>query len=266
MTTAFSGDTLTFDVTDHVGEVRLTRPELLNRFDEDVHHEFAEVLRRVRAAPDVRSVVLGSTGRVFSAGGDFDFIRKANDDLPFLLHHEEIARDLLLSLLDLAVPIVSAVQGPAIGLGATIALACDCIVAARTAVFGDPHVQVGLAAGDGGCLVWPLAVGPARAKRFLLTGDRMGAEDAYHFGLVTDLVETPDDVLPAARALATRLSGLPPLAVQGTKMALRNVMRLRAAEVVDLALAYEIRSAASEDLLEAVDAAEQRRPGLYQGR
>ena len=263
---AFSGATLSFEVDGHVGEIRLTRPELLNRFDEDVHHEFTEALKQMRAAPEVRAVVLGSTGKVFSAGGDFDFIRKANDDLPFLLHHEEVGRDLLLSLLDLPVPIVSAVQGPAIGLGATLALACDCIVAARSAVLADPHVQVGLAAGDGGCLVWPLALGPARAKRFLLTGDRLSAEEAYQFGLVTDLVDTPDEALPAARALAARMAALPPLAVQGTKKALRNVMRLRAAEVVDLAFSYEIRSAGSEDLLEAIDAVESRRPGVYQGR
>jgi enoyl-CoA hydratase len=258
--------TLTYVVEGQVGEIVLTRPELLNRFDEDVHHEFAEALHQVRANPDVRAVVLGSTGEVFSAGGDFDFMRKANEDLPFLLHHEQVGRDLLLSLVDLPVPIVSAVQGPAVGLGATIALACDCIVAARTAHLADPHVRVGLAAGDGGCLVWPLALGPARAKRFLLTGDRLSAEEAYQFGLVTDLVDTPDEVLPAARALAAKMAALPPLAVQGTKMALRNVMKIRAAEVVDLAFAYEIRSAGSEDLLEAIDATKQRRPGVYRGR
>ena len=262
----FSGETLTFKVEGHLGEIRLTRPELMNRFDEHVHHEFTEVLKRVQAAPDLRAVVLGSTGEVFSAGGDFDFMRKANDDLPFLLHHEQVGRDLLLSLVDLPMPIVSAVQGPAVGLGATIALACDCIVAARTAHLADPHVRVGLVAGDGGCLVWPLAVGPARAKRFLLTGDRLSAEDAYQFGLVTDLVDTPEEALPAARELAGRMAALPPLAVQGTKMALRNVMRLRAAEVVDLALSYEIRSAGSEDLLEAIEAAKERRSGVYRGR
>src|SRR5581483_8539073 len=122
----FTGETLTFTVEGHVGEIQLTRPELMNRFDEDVHHEFLEVLHRVKAIPDVRAVVLGSTGDVFSAGGDFDFMRKGNADLAFLLVHEQIGRNLLLELVDLPVPTVSAVQGPAVGLGATIALACDC--------------------------------------------------------------------------------------------------------------------------------------------
>ncbi|HVW34573.1 MAG TPA: enoyl-CoA hydratase/isomerase family protein [Acidimicrobiia bacterium] len=262
----FTGETLTLSVDGHVGEITLTRPDLLNRFDEEVHHEFAEALHRVAASPDVRAVVLASTGKVFSAGGDFDFMRKGHEDLPFLLHHEQIGRDLLLSLVDLRVPIVSAVQGAAIGLGATVALACDCIVAARSAVLADPHVQIGLAAGDGGCLVWPLAVGPARAKRFLLTGDRLSAGDAYQFGLVTDLVDTPEETVPAARALAGKMAALPPLAVQGTKMALRNIMRARAAEVVDLAFSYEIRSAGADDLLEAIDAFKGKRPGVYRGR
>lgn len=262
----FTGETLTLGVDGHVAEIVLTRPELLNRFDEHVHEEFLQALQAVQAIPDVRAVVVGSTGKVFSAGGDFDFMRKGHEDLPFLLHHEQVGRNLLLQLVDLTMPVVSAVQGAAIGLGATVALACDCIVAARGAQFADPHVQIGLAAGDGGCLVWPLALGPARAKRFLLTGDRLGAEEAYQFGLVTDLVDTPEEALPAARALAAKMAALPPLAVQGTKMALRNVMKARAAEVVDLAFAYEIRSAGAEDLLEAIDAFKERRPGVYRGR
>jgi enoyl-CoA hydratase len=109
-------------------------------------------------------------------------------------------------------------------------------------------------------------MGLLRAKRYLLTGDRLPAEEAYRFGLVTDLVDEPDDALPAARALAARLAALPPLAVQGTKRALANVMRARASEVVDFAFALEIASAASDDLLEAIAAFKERRPGVYQGR
>jgi enoyl-CoA hydratase len=133
-------------------------------------------------------------------------------------------------------------------------------------VFADPHVEVGLVAGDGGCLVWPLAIGMARAKRFLLTGDRLGAQDAFDMGLVSDLVDTADEVLPAALALAARMASLPPLAVQGTKRALNNVVRLRAAEVVDLGFAFETRSASSDDLLEAVGAFQDKRTGNYVGR
>ena len=258
--------TLSLDVDGRVARITLTRPELMNRFDEALHEDLLSVLGQVGAEKNVRAAVLASTGPAFSAGGDFDFMHKAHDDAAFFAHHVDIGRRLLMELVDLRVPVVAAVQGPAIGLGATVALACDCVVAARSAVLADPHVQVGLVAGDGGCLVWPQAVGMLRAKRYLLTGDRLGAEDAWRFGLVTDLVDEPGEVLPAALALAERLAALPPLAVQGTKRALGNLVRSRAAEVVDLAFAYEAQSMGSEDLLEAIDAVRERRPGVYRNR
>ena len=139
-------------------------------------------MERIADDHTVRAVVVASTGSVFSAGGDFDFMLKANEDLPFLVHHAEIGKRLLMSVVDSQIPVVAAVHGPAVGLGATVALACDCVVAARSAMFSDPHVRVGLVAGDGGCLVWPAALGLTRARRYLLTGDALTAEDAYQFG------------------------------------------------------------------------------------
>jgi enoyl-CoA hydratase len=169
-------------------------------------------------------------------------------------------------LADVPLPIVVALQGDAIGLGATVALACDAIVASRTVSIADPHVAIGLVAGDGGCVVWPAAAGLLRAKRYLLTGDRLTAEDAWAMGLVTDLVDGPDDVLPAARALAARMAALPPLAVQGTKRALNRVMQARAGEVLDLSFALEAASMASDDLVEAIAAFKERREPKYHGR
>jgi enoyl-CoA hydratase len=143
-------------------------------------------------------------------------------------------------------------------------LGCDAVVASHTATFlADPHVVVGLAAGDGGCLVWPQSMGMLRAKRYLLTGDRLSAEDARTFGLVTDIVDEPSEVLPAARALADRIAALPPLAVQHTKRALNNVMRARAAEVLDVAMAYETVTVQSKDIQEAIAAAKEGRSGVY---
>jgi enoyl-CoA hydratase len=259
-------ETLEAVVDGHVAVVTLNRPDLQNRFDEDLHIDLIDALTAVRRHQDARAAVLASTGTVFSAGGDFDFMLKAHDNLQFLLRHVDVGRALLMSIVELPIPIVAAVQGAAIGLGATVALACDCVVASRNVVIADPHVAIGLAAGDGGCLVWPQALGMLRARRYLLTGDRLKAEDAYLFGAVTDLVDEPAEVLGAATALAGRMAALPPLAVQGTKRALANVMRLRADEVVDLAFAHEVQSVRSDDLLEAIDAFRQRRSGSYVGR
>jgi enoyl-CoA hydratase len=156
-------------------------------------------------------------------------------------------------------------KGGALGLGATVALTCDAVVASRTAFISDPHVLVGLVAGDGGCLMFPLTMGMLRAKRYLLTGDRLGAEEAWSLGLVTDLVDTPDDAHPAAMALAQRIAALPPLAVQGTKRVLNRIVQQRYGEIGELAFALEDRSMVADDVLEAIDAWKDRRPGNFKG-
>jgi enoyl-CoA hydratase len=257
---------LTLRVDGSVAEITLSRPELFNRFDDVLHIELSAALESIRADEKVRAVVLASTGKVFSAGGDFDLMRAAQADVGTRLRIVDDGRRLLDALISLPQPLVIALHGAAIGLGATVVLTADAVVAARTASLSDPHVHMGLVAGDGGCLVWPQAVGMLRARRHLLTGDQVDASTAFAMGLVTDLVETADDVLPAARALATRIAALPPLAVQGTKRALNRVTQQRAGEVVDLALAHEETTLASQDLIEAIDAFQQRRPGSFSGR
>ena len=259
-------DTLSFTVDGYVAEITLTRPEVLNRFDFELHTAFTEVLLELRQRTDVRAVVLASSGKVFSAGGDFELMLACRADVAFRNRAVDEGRLLFRLLADVPVPVVVALQGDAIGLGATVALACDAIVASRTASIADPHVAIGLVAGDGGCVVWPAAAGMLRAKRYLLTGDRLTAEDAWAMGLVTDLVDGPDDVLPAARALAARMAALPPLAVQGTKRALNRLVQQRAGEVLDLSFALEAASMASDDLAEAIAAFKERREPKYQGR
>ena len=259
-------ETLSFAVDGPVGEITLTRPELLNRFDTALHRDFTELLLELRGRRDLRAVVLASTGKCFSAGGDFELMLAARADISVRTALVDEGRLMFRLLADLALPVVVAMQGDAIGLGATVALACDAIVASRTASISDPHVPIGLVAGDGGCVVWPAAAGILRAKRYLLTGDRLTAEDAWAMGLVTDLVDGPDDVLPAARALAARMAALPPLAVQGTKRALNRLMQQRADEVLDLSFTLEGISMASDDLAEAIAAFKERREPKYQGR
>jgi enoyl-CoA hydratase len=255
---------VTFD--GHLAEITLTRPDLLNRFDMQLHEEFTSTLLDLRSRTGLRAIVLASTGKCFSAGGDFELMLEGRADIAARTRMVDEGRLLFRLLADVPVPIVVAMQGDAIGLGATVALACDAIVASRTASISDPHVAIGLVAGDGGCVVWPAAAGLLRAKRYLLTGDRLKAEDAWAMGLVTDLVEGPEDALPAARALAARIAALPPLAVQGTKRALNQVLRHRATEVLDLSFAFEAASMASDDLAEAIAAFKERREPKYQGR
>jgi enoyl-CoA hydratase len=264
MATEWPGVRLTCD--GDVAELTLCRPDVLNRVDGEVHESLTAAFRAVAELDAVRALVFASTGRAFSAGGDFDFILRQNADPD---SRRSLVRDglaLLSALLDIPVPVVVALHGDAMGLGATLVLGADAVVAARRARLADPHVMVGLVAGDGGCLVWPQSAGLLTAKRYLLTGDAMDAETALRAGLVTDLVDGPDDCLPAARALAGRIAALPPLAVQGTKAALNNLQRARFAEVMELSLTLELHSLASADLVEAVTALREKRPPVYRGR
>lgn len=249
-----------------VAVLTLSRPELMNRIDAHAHVDLIAELQAVARDRDVRAVVLASTGKVFSAGGDFELMRAAHDDP---LRRKEIiddARTLLTALLTLPQPIVAAMQGAAIGLGATLVLGCDAVVAFRQAQLADSHVNVGLVAGDGGAVVWPQAAGVLRARRHLLTGDPLDAETAFGLGLVTDLVDTPEEVTPVACALAQRIAGLPPLAVQLTKRTLVRGLLQRAGEVFELGLAYEEATLASDDLLEGIAALRERRAGSFSGR
>jgi enoyl-CoA hydratase len=251
---------------DGVCEISLVRPKLLNRFDNQAQIELATALEELAKDDDVRAIVLGSTGNAFSAGGDFALMQAAHDDADSRRETVEAGLRLLRSFFDLPQPIVAAVQGPAIGLGATVALMCDVVVAARFAKLADTHVKVGLVAGDGGCLVWPQAVGMLRARRHLLTGDELDATTAYQLGIVTDIVDEPAEVLPCARDIAQRIAALAPLAVQGTKRALNQVTSVRAAEVVQLAFELEERTLTSDDLLEGIAAFKEGRAANFVGR
>jgi len=244
----------------------LARPELLNRVDDNLRDALIEALRSVTNDGSTRAVVLGAEGKVFSAGGDMEMMKAKHGDLSAIHRGTDAGRQLIETIFNTPVPIVAAVQGHAIGLGSTLVLACDAVVAARGVRIVDSHVSIGLVAGDGGAVMWPAAMGMVKAKRHLLTGDPLLAEDAATLGVVTDLVDAPEDVLPTAQVLADRITTLPPLAVQGTKRALNHVMRLRAHEVLELSFAYEAETMSSQDLLEGIDAFIEKRSPKYTGR
>lgn len=258
--------TLTIEPRDAVRIVTLDRPEILNRFDAELHRDLTAALRELGRDAEVRAVVLASTGKVFSAGGDFELMRQAHQDAVLRRSIIDDARGLLGAFLEHPVPIVAAVQGMAMGLGATVVGCCDAVVASRNAALADTHVNVGLVAGDGGAIVWPTTVGSLRARRHLLTGDPLDAETAFTLGMVTDLVDAPQAVLPAALAIADRIAGLAPIAVSLTKRALNRGLLQRAGEVLELSLAYEEATMATADHLEGIDAFVEKRPPVFLGR
>jgi enoyl-CoA hydratase len=251
---------------DGICVITLNRPKLLNRFDALLEIELTEVLKSLYSPSDVRVAVLLAEGKVFSAGGDFELMLECNVNIEERLAALQRARELLAAITSLPIPLIAGVQGAAIGLGATVAVGSDVVVASANAKIADTHVAVGLTAGDGGALFWPQAMGTLRARRYLLTGEPLPAGKAYDFGLVTDLVDEPADVEPAAMAIAATIAALPPLGVRGTKAALNQLTKQRAGEVVETALMWEGMTLGSADLAEAVTAFKEKRAGKYEGR
>lgn len=250
----------------HVATITLNRPDILNAIDDEMHADILDVLLHVRGEAEVRAVLLAAEGKAFSAGGDLSEVLSLQADTGKRARMCDTGQRIIHALIDIPVPVVVAIQGDAMGLGASIALGCDIVVASKAARIADPHVKVGLVAGDGGCLFWPASLGMHRARRYLLTGDLLPAEDAWRFGLVTDLVETPEETLPAARKIAEKIAGLPPIAVRGTKRALNGLIKARARETFDISMAYEFDSGGSQDILEAVKAFKEKRKPVYQNR
>ena len=236
----------------------------LNAVDGLLHDEFTRLFADLKRENEARAVLLTGAGRAFSAGGDFNWFPTL-DNLASLEELRRDAKQMIWDLLDVPLPIVAAVNGPAIGLGASLALLCDVIWMAESATIADPHVLVGLVAGDGGAAIWPLAVGPARAKEYLMTGDPVPAVEAERMGLVNHVV--PDAELEdAALGFATRLASGAPLAVQYTKQAVNKVIKNALNTAFDTSTALEIVTFQSDDHREALAAIKDKRLPDFQGR
>lgn len=229
-------ETLSFDKDGAVLTVKLSRPDALNAVNARLHTELSRVFAEIAADSAVDAVVLTGEGRAFSAGGDLEWFRHMTGAQLDTLFVE--ARKIIVDLVDLPQPIVAAVNGAAAGLGATLALFCDVTYAAETARISDPHVRVGVTAGDGGAAIWPLLVGPARAKQYLMTGDSLTAAEAERIGLINKVLPS-DEVLPAAQALAQRLSQGSRHAVRSTKLSVNKLVRDAVSLVLDTSLALE---------------------------
>lgn len=236
----------------------------LNAVDELLHDELGRLFRELRRETEARAVVLTGRGRAFSAGGDLGWLASFEDLRQFEPLRRD-ARQLAYDLLDVELPIVAALNGPAVGLGASIALLCDVIFMAETASVADPHVRVGIVAGDGGTAIWPLVLGPARAKQYLLTGDPVTAREAERLGLVNRVVP-PDALQDEALAFARRLAEGAPLALRYTKLAINQTLKQAAMVAFDVATALEIVTFQSDDHREALAALREKRKPRFEGR
>ncbi|MFC2035773.1 enoyl-CoA hydratase/isomerase family protein [Chloroflexota bacterium] len=272
---------------DGVAIVTINRPEVLNAQNLESRIELHKIWPDLGQDEDVKVIILTGAGRGFCAGGDIKEVasrharglgtgtnvRHPTGDVPVTqtderqpepgltgvaLHYTEL-------MLNLNKPIIGAINGVATGQGCVMALYCDIVIAADTASFGDHHVRVGLAAGDGCTVIWPLLVGPHKAMEYLMTGDLMDAQEAHRLGLVNKVVPLAD-LMPTAKGLAKRLAHGPTIAINFVKSAV-NKKVLRDYNLTWMfALHGEIRTATTEDHLEGARAFAEKREPVFRGR
>ena len=227
-----------FGREDRILSATLNRPETLNSVTPEMHSELVEMFHDFGHDDEADVMTLTGAGRGFCSGADLKGGFSGSDPQAVIEAIFRDARRLLVTILEIDKPILAAVNGPAAGLGITIALFCDIVIASDKARLGDTHVKVGLAAGDGGAVIWPLLVGVNRAKEFLMTGDMIDAQDALRMGLVNQVV--PHEQLhTVVRSRALQLVSGNQFAIRATKRAVNSYVRWMLNQVFDLSLVLE---------------------------
>jgi enoyl-CoA hydratase len=227
-------------------ELTMDRPATLNAVDATLHRELSQVFADAALDPDSDVVVLTGAGRAFCAGGDVSWMQDAIDHPETFEQTVAEAKAIIFSMLDCEKPLIAKINGPAVGLGATIALFCDVSFANEDTYIADPHVSIGMVAGDGGAVIWPHLIGFARAKEFLMTGDRISARRAAEIGLINHAV--PGDRLNAdVDAFADRLVNGATKAIRWTKTTVNIALKQLAHGMMDTGLAYEALTNISND-------------------
>ncbi len=221
--------------------VVLNRPEALNAADPALHSRLAHVWRELDDDPAVRAIVLTGAGEAFSAGGDVNLLDAMVRDPALRAAIMAEAAEIVRAMTSVRVPIVAAVNGPAVGLGCSLAAMSDIVLIEEHAYFADPHVALGLVAADGGALTWPLLTSLLRAKEYILLGERLAAEQAVALG-VANRVVARGQARTAAVELAARLAALPPQSVRETKALLNRALRSAVESTLAGAIATETAS------------------------
>ena len=247
---------------DGVALLTINRPESLNATNFRLHNELSRVWLDLAEDDEVRVAVITGAGRAFSAGGDFEVVEKSMGNLEVVAQTMKEARDIVHNMINCDKPIISAINGIAVGAGLAVALLADISIASENARFIDGHTRLGVAAGDHAAVIWPLLVGMAKAKYYLLTCDMLDAKEAERIGLVS-MVVPPDQLMPKAMEVARKLATGAQQAIRWTKHSLNQWLRAAAHTSFDYSLALEMLGFFSADVREGLKALQERRPAVF---
>ena len=245
----------------HVLRITFNRPETFNSLDEVGHKELAYIWRDIDDDPSINAVILTGAGKAFSSGGDFSMIEKVIDDFDYRANTWKEARDLVYNVINCSKPIISAINGPAVGAGLVAGLLADISIAGKKAKIVDGHTRLGVVAGDSAVINWPLLCGMAKAKYLLLTCEAIDGEEAEKIGLVSLCVDDKD-LQAKALEIAIKLSTGAQSAIRWTKYALNNWYRM-AGPTFDTSTALEMLGFTGPEAREGLAAhLEKRKPNF----
>jgi enoyl-CoA hydratase len=236
-----ANDVLLIEERGAVRLLTLNRPDAFNATNEELHGALARVWSKLAADTDMRALVITGAGKAFSGGGDLHLLDRMVRDTELRAAIMEEGAVIVRGMMSIEVPIIAAVNGPAVGLGCSIAGLSDLVLIEEQAYFSDPHAALGLVAGDGGAMTWPLLTSLLLAKEYILLGDRIPAEDAVRIGVANRVVPTGTS-LEEALAVAERITKLPPQSVRETKRLLNSALQGAVTTLLDSAIATETQS------------------------
>ena len=241
--------------------ITLNRPDKYNATDEQMHGELARVWTDVSRDPETRVAVVTGAGKAFSAGGDLAMVQRLAGDHERVVHMLSEMSDLVYNIINCEKPIVSAINGVAVGAGTVVALLSDISICAEDARIGDGHVKLGVAAGDHAAILWPLLCGMAKARYYLLTGEMLTGAEAERIGMVSKALPR-DEVLDEALRVAETLAAGSQPAIRLTKRALNNWLKV-AGPIFDQSAAYEMLTFMGPDVLEGSAALAEKRAPVF---